>query len=266
MKKTIPKIEKISDNFINYYEYQQKNINNISNWFPFIDNCGIKTPKTIIIKVPIHIAKCFFMDNKEEDIKIIMDWVEKEVMPKIPEGMIFLFIKNGTFSDKFDFKNCIPMKNILEITNSIIKINYSSLMVGAGGITEICIRERIKTVDKLIPTIYNGLPLNDEYRVFYDFDNKKVLYIAEYWNKEYCFKSISRNISDKIIFENWYDFINEQYEKNKDSVVAMVEKAMQNTGMKGKWSIDILRNCYNEFFLIDMAKAENSAYWSDDCI
>lgn len=248
--------------FNEYYENQKNNKNNISNWLPKIKDCGIAVPKTVIIDVPIEITKCFLMDDKDEDAKQIMQWVEKEVIPKIPKDMFFLFVKNGTFSNKFDFNDCATRKSLFPLTQSIININYASLSLGAGGLSELAIREKIRFNEKYTPTIYNGMPLTDEYRVFYDFDKKKTLYVVNYWDWDYCFKAISRKFTDEIIFSDHYSTVKSNYELNKDKVLNEVSEAMQNVDMKGIWSIDILRDEQSKFWLIDMAIAEQSAYWN----
>lgn len=52
------------------------------------------------------------------------------------------------------------------------------------------------------------------------------------------------------------------YKKHKDSVQAMVADAMQNVhGLTGQWSVDILMDEEDKFWLIDMAIAQRSAYW-----
>ena len=40
------------------------------------------------------------------------------------------------------------------------------------------------------------------------------------------------------------------------------ESAIKDINMTGQWSIDIMQNG-NDFYIIDMALAENSAYYND---
>ena len=39
---------------------------------------------------------------------------------------------------------------------------------------------------------------------------------------------------------------------------------MPRAWLEGKWSIDIMMNDENDFYLIDMALAKNSAYWDPE--
>ena len=50
-------------------------------------------------------------------------------------------------------------------------------------------------------------------------------------------------------------------EANKDMVSARVQEFIGSVkGLSGQWSIDVMQNC-EDFWLIDMALAENSAYY-----
>lgn len=247
-----------------YYNDLKQDIHNVSYWFPKVENCGIKVPKTFIKEIPVDLFGHLFIDHPEKDIDCIYNWVKNELMPSIPDDLRgLIFIKNGAFSNKFDFSTCAIKCNILEITRSIIEINYTSLMFDTGGNTEIVIRERIPFDERTTRTIYHGMPLRNEYRVFYDFDNRKALYVVNYWDWDYCHDTICRNASDKIIYEESYKHLEYIYNKNKDKVMKLVEKHMQNVNLSGIWSIDILEDEQSEFWLIDMALGYRSAYWEE---
>ena len=253
--------------FRNYYNRLKESKNNISYWFPKVENCGIKVPKTKIFDVPTEIAFQFAYiedSNKQKDvIDKIYNWVRDEIVPDIPFELSGLcFIKNGTFSNKFNFASCVSAGNPMDITKSLIDINYVSLIYDAGGMTEFAIRSLIPYNKSKTCCIYNGMPLRNEYRVFYDFDNNKPLYIVNYWDYDYCYETISRNKTDKIIYENMYPELAFQYAKNKDNVMEYVDKHMKNVkDLDGIWSVDILETENNELWLIDMAEGHRSAYW-----
>ena len=256
--------------FKNHYNRLKESKNNISYWFPKVENCGIKVPKTKIFDVPTEIAFQFaYIENsdKQKDvIDKIYNWVKDEILPNIPFELSGLcFIKNGTFSNKFDFASCISAGNAMDITRSLIDINYVSLIYDAGGITEFAIRSLIPHNISKTCCIYNGMPLRNEYRVFYDFDKKKSLYIVNYWDEDYCKESISRNKTDKIVYESEYPELLKHYEEKKDEVMELVSKHMKNVeNLEGIWSVDILETEEGEFYLIDMAEGHRSAYWDPE--
>lgn len=248
-----------------YYQDLKSNKNNISYWYPKIKNCGIKQPKTFIFPVPLNIMKCFFLENKDDKNKITK-WVREELYPNIPQELKNknLFIKNGCFSNKFDFATAIPRYNTVEcISECIQEIQYASFCMDTMGNSEIAIRERIGYSPNETPCIYNGLPLRNEYRVFYDFTKHKFLYIVNYWDWAYChdYGGICSNKTDKIIYESVYDDLLKHYLANKEKVRELISDKLKSvTELEGAWSIDIMED-NGDFWLIDMALAKDSAYW-----
>lgn len=251
--------------FTDYYNDLKDNPNNISYWYPKIKDCGINVPKTLIFDVPENIVECFFMEgNQQKNMDDVYEWVKTTIMPTLNSSEIggLIFMKNGAFSNKFDFDSCSIRANALEITRNLIEINYTSLMFETGGNTEVAIRERIPFREDETPCIYHGMPLRNEYRVFYDFDNHKALYVVNYWDWDYCHEAISRNATDKFIYEAVYPQLNQHYVDNCECVMNGVAEHMKDiTGLSGIWSIDILEDEHQCFWLIDMALGHRSAYW-----
>ena len=254
--------------FTDYYNELKNNKNNISYWYPKIKNCGIHTPETFITEVPEVVVKaCFMEGDQQKCIDTIYNWVKTDLMDKIPSNLRgLLFIKNGAFSNKFDFNTACARYVALDITRSIIEINYTSFMFETGGNTELAIRERIMSNDNNTPCIYRGMPLHNEYRVFYDFDKNKALYVVNYWDWNYCHEAISRDATDKIVYESVYPELEKHYNKNCNKVMQLVDDAMKKvTGLDGIWSVDIME-ANNELWLIDMAVGNQSAYWNPELI
>lgn len=69
------------------------------------------------------------------------------------------------------------------------------------------------------------------------------------------------NATDKIIFEHERVRLERDYEKYKGEVLKLVSEKMKEVELIGNWSVDILLDEKGDFWLIDMAIAENSAYW-----
>ena len=248
-----------------YFNDLKNDVHNVSYWFPKIKDCGIKVPETFVKQIPEDLFGHLFMDHPEKDIDCVYNWVENELMPSIPKSLYGLvFVKNGAFSNKFDFSTCSVRCNVLELTRAIIEINYASLMFDTGGNTEIVIRERIPFDESKTATIYHGMPLRNEYRIFYDFDNHKALYSANYWDWSYCYEAISRNVTDKIVYEKVYNELHAHYIFNQDKVMKLVEEHMKDVNLSGIWSVDILEDEQEEFWLIDMALGYRSAYWNPE--
>lgn len=244
----------------------EKSVNDFSFWFPKVKDCGIKVPRTFIKELNPDpndlLQRKFFMENPDEDLAYIREWVKMELIPELKKERLVgqIFVKNARFSNKFQAKrNCIHAGTAF-LAEGIAEINYAALLLGAYGTHEIVVREFIDYDKKNTPCIYDGLPLRPEFRVFYDFDARKPIFTANYWDYDYCYPCFWE-ATDKIIFNHERDRIETSFRKNKDYVQRLVADAMQNVELSGQWSIDILMDEKEEFWLIDMAVAQQSAYW-----
>ena len=118
-------------NFQDYYNELKQDKNLISNWYPHVMNCGIKTPFTVILTTPVDVAQAFFVEDQEKDRETVYQWVKNSVIPVIYGnlehlGNPLLFLKNGCFSNKFDASTCIARPIATELAIKIIEINYSA--------------------------------------------------------------------------------------------------------------------------------------------
>ena len=110
------------------------------------------------------------------------------------------------------------------------------------------------------------MPLHTEYRVFVDCDNDTVIGMSPYWEPNVMKDRFSsgddqnspHQIHDYINYVRHEEELMSRYQKNVDRVVLEVKRILPDLELKGQWSIDIMQNG-NDFWLIDMAKACNSA-------
>ena len=245
-----------------------ESLNDFSYWYPKVQNCGIRMPATYYKKIMAskeneRLFQAFYHDKPEEDDEIIKEWVKTSILPDLEyyhlNGRIF--VKNGRFSNKFDANNSCILWGTHRLADAIANINYQALCCGADGIDEIVVRQYIPHDIQNTPCIYNGLPLRSEFRVFYDFDKKNAIFTANYWDYDYVRPHLYE-ATDKIIFDHEKEKLQRQFFYNRLGVEAMVEEAMKNvTELEGQWSIDILMDENGQFWLIDMAVAQRSAYW-----
>ena len=120
------------------------------------------------------------------------------------------------------------------------------------------------------PTIYNGLPLHTEYRVFVDMNSSQVLSVENYWRPDVMEQRFERpaltgleevdNVHDAITYGANKQRLCERYEANKDTVAAHIKELLPNIDLNGQWSIDVMQNG-DDFYIIDMATAESSAFY-----
>lgn len=214
---------------------------------------GSLTPTTLAI-VDRFCQKVFSLDQKKE-----------------------YFVKTGTYSSKYDFRNChvYGEKEVKEIGEYLLFIHFQALqmasplsnptIVGASTTCEWVVREFIPDKENA-PTIYHGMPLHTEYRVFADMDTCRVIGMNPYWDPEVMKKRFGHSsdsntpdkIHDYIIFKMWEGKMMEKYRKNADMVREKIEEMLPAFGLKGQWSIDVMQNG-DDFYIIDMALAANSA-------
>lgn len=259
----------VSDVYNEFKPGMRDSENQFSHWFKALNpvscaEAGLLVPKTEVFEIPQDVMRAFWME-KETDYQAINDWVNGVVIPKLEDGDLAkrpLFVKNSTFSNKFN-ANRACMTDRWHLTDSVINIAQTAMeiMMGLDGNTELVVRERVLSDSSRVATIYNGLPFRAEFRVFYDFDLRKVIFVKNYWDYDYVYPNL-HSLTDKIVFSSEYSKILERYNENKDVVAAKVAKAMADvTELHGPWSVDVMMDEAEGFWLIDMAVGEQSAYW-----
>ena len=269
---------------LDYVTYQiiDQNPNSMGYWFPALKNASenqdfFKIPDTKIVKVPLPIlqlTRLDYMSLTPATLKIVDEWCKKIFM--LDENKTY-FIKTGTYSSKFDFRNAkvTSPKEVNEIGQYLLFIHHQALQMasplsspciyGVSTTTEWVVREYIEDVENN-PCIYHGMPLHTEYRVFVDLDTKEVLGNLLYWDSDLMKKRfLQKNDADTadmkhdyVIYSMHEDTIKERFNKNKDIVTEKIKELLPYINLSGQWSIDIMQNG-DDFYIIDMATANTSA-------
>lgn len=260
------------------YQILSCNKNSIGYWLPKIVGISdFKIPNTKIIKVPLSLLQLgrVFEYNQitPTTFEIINRYCQKVFELNLDKSY---FIKNGVYSSKFDFRNAkvTTPQEVKELGQYLFYIHQQACQManllnnvsiyGYGTTNEWVVREYIESNVK--EKIYMGLPLNTEYRIFVDFDRKIILSSNQYWDKEVMIERFKENrnnhdVHDMITFNMASERLEKTYNENIHKVEEMVQKLLDNNiKMKGQWSIDIMQ-VENDFYLIDMALAENSYYY-----
>ena len=269
------------------YQMLSMNKNSMGYWLPkiapMIEKEGFfKIPDTKIAKVPIpmlQLTRLDYMSHTRTTLDIVDKWAEKVFDLDTNKKY---FIKTGTYSSKFDFRNAkiTDPNEIKEIGEYLLFIHSQAISMahydlsgrnrrpiyGVSTTNEWVVREFIEDEDNEKFTIYHGLPLHTEYRVFVDFDKKSVLGIHSYWDPDVLKNHFGNSdtpdaLHDYVTYTAQEPKLTERYNQNKNTVVSHIEKMLENnTELNGQWSIDIMQN-NNTFWMIDMALAENSAFY-----
>lgn len=258
------------------------NRNSMGYWLPPVAAAAAKhgffrIPETRIAKVPINILQLSRMDYSlltRATLDLVDEWA-MEAFALDPKKTYF--IKTGTYSSKFDFRNAkvTGEKEVRELGEYLLFIQHQAAMMagplsqpsiyGVSTTNEWVVREFIEDKEKN-PCIYKGLPLHTEYRIFVDFDTDEILGINPYWDPDVMKARFSEQNDaasphqrhDYVIYKMHEDVLMSRYRENKDKVLAEIAKMIPDVGLEGQWSVDIMQNG-DEFWLIDMATADTSA-------
>lgn len=257
-------------------------------WLPKItkavdDKGFFKIPATKIIKVPISVLQLTRQFDYQAINRTTLDIVDNYVHEVFElDNDKTYFIKTGVASSKYDFRNAKVQgeKEVKELGEYFLFIHQqhcqmasplsSPVIYGAGTTVEWVVREFIDDVEDNM-TIYHGLPLHTEYRVFVDFDSDEVIGIHNYWDpalmlehfKEKAMRGYDIDAKhDYVTYKANMDRLVARYEENKDVVANHVKDFLTDVDMNGQWSVDIMQNG-NDFYLIDMAPAETSSFYNE---
>lgn len=279
-----PTPEDMQESHDSFMRYLRGNPNNFSYWFPHVrglDGHGISIPKSIVIPVPEEVYKSFFLE-REGDEGRIESWVTDAVKPAIeaapfPKGGR-LFIKNGCYSRKFDFANGCLIEDAGDEESLIINIcniQSDAVMKETDGYLELVVREFIEPSKADTPTIYNGMPLRPEMRLFYDFDSHTPLYDVNYWDWNHCHRRIcldarGERTADADTYEKaWPYLLFKTRQLAARHMQAIVTALSSVTGLRmpdgqpNIWSVDFILE-EDRAWLIDMGQGWRSAYWNAD--
>lgn len=264
------------------YEIIGTNPNSMGYWLPSIVDAVkmqdfFKVPKTTIIKVPmtmLQLTRCEYTELTRTTLDIVDRYCHKVF--ELDDNKEY-FIKTGTYSSKFDFRNaCVKgAKEVRELGEYLLFIHYQALQMasplsspviyGVSTTNEWVVREYIQDKENN-PTIYKGLPLHTEYRVFVDFDTNQVIGVNPYWDPDVMKQRFGHspdsdsphNIHDYVIYKAHEERLMGRYNENVDKVVKNLEKMLPDVNLCGQWSIDIMQNG-DDFWIIDMGLAVDSA-------
>lgn len=263
------------------YEILGQNQNSIGNWIPELANAvshtNLKIPDTTVIRVPLPLLQ---LSRKEYEglnpttLRILDEYCMKIFELNTDNDY---FVKTGTYSSKFDFRNAhiTAGKEVTELGEYLMFIQNQACFAagplsqpsiyGMSTTNEWCVREYIQDAENN-PCIYKGMPLHTEYRVFIDFDTHEVLAVTPYWDKDVMKQRFGHeddadsphNKHDYIIYAMHEETLYRRYNENIGYVTEQVRKLADTMRLTGQWSLDIMQNG-DDFYAIDMATASTSA-------
>lgn len=245
----------------NDYYACKNNPDNMSFWLPKISSSTtsylsiLKLPETKIISLDFDTWRWIRTANfTKEKVKEFTQYILDRLGDFLSDQK--LFMKTGVFSNKFKFNQNIVLDRE-EIATQFLEMYYYSMLIGQDLSAEIVLREFLES-DETKFEIYHSMPLRTEYRVFYDFTNKKVIGIMNYWHPEIMEREGVLTSLDFQLYQLEKQNLQEEFDKHKEMVIKEVDTFMLGCDrLRGTWSVDVMKN-NDDFWIIDMARMEDS--------
>lgn len=268
------------------YATLSQNPTAMSHWLPALESAVATTgfftiPETTVRRVPLPIlqmTRLGYGELTKTTMEIIDAWTGEAF--DLDESKSY-FIKTGTYSSKFDFRNAhvhdpAEVREIgryltyiqFQANQMASPLNQPGPIVGVSTTNEWVVREWIAD-ESNSPTIYHGMPLRTESRCFVDGDTDEVLTVAPYWDPEVMLERFEQRADagdpdmrhDAIVCRAHLPVLMERYERLKDEVAAEVAAILPALELEGQWSLDIMANddAGQQLYAIDMAPAASSA-------
>ncbi|MDE6141750.1 MAG: hypothetical protein K2G03_04015, partial [Bacilli bacterium] len=233
--------------------------NELSFWYPKTANIGFKTPNTLITKFTDEELKIIkSTEFKNFDYDALTKRLKKEAIKQNFDLNRDMFMRFGCSSNKFFFGSChlpdlefLPNRLLAYFDGLYEKLEWRQS-------AELVLREFIKT-NYYRRQIYHGMPLNTEFRVFFDFDTNELLGIYNYWDKETMIDNLHSR-DDRMTFADTIPLLERDFKLLAPYLEEEAKKKLPAANLTGKWSIDFMYDGTN-FVLIDMGLAECSYYY-----
>lgn len=228
---------------------QSDNPNSAVNWWPKIDKLPVPTPYTELVDV-----------SQYDSIKWLDEGVDSEVLDDISQVIDYyfgypVFIRTDLESGKHDYnKTCFVLheQKLERNIHQLVQKHFLPMRPHDHSLAAFMIREYLNIKSKFT-AFYEELPIGVEVRHFIkDGEWEKGHY---YWPKE----SIWHPDSD-----SWEKQINEMIEESKEDLEKHQGMASLIAGaISGDWSLDFAKTEQGVWYLIDMARYEDS-YMADN--
>ena len=257
----------VSDLTEKVYDRLGENPNSIKNWLPQLSKAVdstetfFKIPSTTVLRLPIELAQFIRVEYNEtsrKDRALFNSYIFNKL--ELEMGKTY-FIKTGTFSSKFQFANA-KCSEPDEMGEYFQVINNFAMTVGAGQSIDVCAREYIEDPENN-PTIYNGMPLRTEFRMFVDFDTNKLIGTVPYWHPIVMKMALKMGLSDSME-QDYQTYLSEEdrllreFNEHHGELNREIQKLIPEIDLKGQYSLDIMKSG-DDFYLIDMALMSESA-------
>ena len=225
------------------------NENSMLYWYPKIASLNIPQPKTKIYQIPLKVLKEMVSEN--------MGTLDMDTVRKIAGEIGYpLFVRTDQASGKHGWKRTCFVEKEEDLKSHIFEVISENLMADIMGLPyrALVFREYIQ-MDNLFTAFYGDMPVNPEIRFFARYG--KIECQHWYWVKE--------AINNPSILD-WKEVLDKTAKDfgGLEAEELLVDAERVASEFKGYWSIDFCRGKNKKWYLIDMAKGEES-YHDTNC-
>lgn len=256
-----------------------RNTASIEHWLPALANAvrdsgaALRIPRTKIAICPMPLLELTRLDYEllSPATRRVVDLWATEVFGIA--GTDDLFVRTGTASSKFDFRNArVTGSELADLGEYLLYVHGRQIQMagplnnrsvyGMGTTCAWAVRDWVEPTRDL-GCIYHGMPLRPELRVFVDCDAGTVIASSDYWRRDVMVARLAElthgnDLHDYVVFEAAIDELERICEDAREGVEAEVAKLLPSLGLSGTWSLDVMVE-KDALWAIDMAPAVNSA-------
>lgn len=221
-------------------------------WWPAIKDLGIPVPRTEII--PIDRDEILeLLDGHGSmnpgDLNAIRDGAAKIGYP--------VFLRTDLASGKHDWKNTCFVPDSRSLYDNMLRVCEANELWTIIGLDyqAIAVREFL-SLNTAFTAFSGNMPINQEFRFFVR--DGKVLCWHFYWPDEVFDQHHARMAHDP----EWREKLHRlNYLSYDELLLLTVNAEIVSKALPGFWSVDFAAGTDGNWYLIDMAKGENSYHW-----
>lgn len=257
-----------------------QNPDSIENWLPALaeavheSGCTLSIPRTQIAIVPETLLQMSRVDygRVNDATKTIVDAWARDAFNVHEDND--LFIRTGTASSKFDFRNArVRGSELSNLGEYLLYLQHEQCqmasptnnvcMYGMGTTRAWAVRDFIEP-DEDLGHIYHGMPLRPEVRVFIDCDAGEVIGVSPYWRADAMARGLAARGDDPtskhdlVVYLAHAEELAERMDKLAETASVEATKLAGALKLHGTWSVDIMQ-AEGKLWAIDMAQAARSA-------
>lgn len=228
------------------------NRNSAKIWFPAVEKAGLPVPRTLMLNYDHRLIAAACEGEASAPIKAEIDRVNKVVLEAATQIGFPVFIR----TDLTSAKHSGPRNYCARTSSDLARVVYRTIedselkLMFAPCSEALMVRQFLDLPGAF--TAFGGLPISREYRFFAD--GKRVICHHPYWPEEAFDEFSKAPASAKELLARLYA------DAAPQQLFELAVKAAAAVG-DGAWSIDFAQDRSGKFWLLDMARAEDSYHF-----